>query len=84
VEIRTGDRLAARAMLAKLPIVDDVSLFGTRLHARGKENTGEFFEREVAAALEGFVPADAVRRVPPTLEDVFVLAAEERSTARTS
>jgi len=76
VEIRTDERLAARALLAKLPAVDDVSLFGTRLHARGKENTGDFIEREIAKALEGLVPADSIRRVSPTLEDVFVLRSE--------
>jgi ABC-2 type transport system ATP-binding protein len=77
VEIRTDDRLAVRARLASVPSVDDVSLFGTRLHARGREATGDSFEREVRKALEGLVPADAVRRVPPTLEDVFVLSGEE-------
>jgi ABC-2 type transport system ATP-binding protein len=77
VEIRTDDRLAVRARLAGVPFVDDVSIFGTRLHARGKEETGSFFEREIRRSLEGLVPADAVRRVPPTLEDVFVLSGEE-------
>jgi ABC-2 type transport system ATP-binding protein len=76
VEIRTDDRLAARALLAKLPSVDDVSLFGTRLHARGKENTGDLIDGEIAKALEGLVPPDSIRRVPPTLEDVFVLRSE--------
>ena len=77
VEIRTGDRLAARALLAKLPIVDDVSLFGTRLHARGKEETGSSFEGEITRALEGLVRADDIRRIPPSLEDVFVLRSED-------
>ncbi len=77
VEIRTGDRLAARALLAKLPIVDDVSLFGTRLHARGKEKTEEVFEREITRALEGLVPGGDIRRIPPSLEDVFVLRSED-------
>jgi len=77
VEIRTDDRLAARGLLAKLPSVDDVSLFGTRLHARGKENTGDLIEGEIAEALEGLVPPDSIRRVPPTLEDVFVLRSED-------
>jgi ABC-2 type transport system ATP-binding protein len=76
VEIRTDDRLEARARLAKVPAVDDVSLFGTRLHARGRENTGDLIEREIAKALEGLVPAESIRRVSPSLEDVFVLRSE--------
>ncbi len=77
VEIRTGDRLAVRARLAGLPFVDDVSLFGTRLHARGRDAAGEFFEREIRKTLEGLVSAEDIRPIPPSLEDVFVLAGEE-------
>jgi ABC-2 type transport system ATP-binding protein len=77
VEIRTDDRLAVRARLAGVPFVDDVSLFGTRLHARGRENAGDSFEREIRKALEGLASADDVRRIAPSLEDVFVLAGEE-------
>jgi ABC-2 type transport system ATP-binding protein len=77
VEIRTDDRLAVRARLAGLGSVDDVSLFGTRLHARGREDAGECFEREIRKALTGLVPAEDVRPISPSLEDVFVLAGEE-------
>jgi ABC-2 type transport system ATP-binding protein len=80
VEIRTDDRLAVRSRLAGLPFVDDVSVFGTRLHARGKEETEGSFESEITKALEGLVAADSIRRVSPTLEDVFVLAGEGRSS----
>jgi ABC-2 type transport system ATP-binding protein len=76
VEIRTEDRLAVRGLLASLPFVDDVSLFGTRLHARGRENAGDLFERKIVEALEGLVPAEDVRSIPPSLEDVFVLRSE--------
>ena len=79
VEIRTGDRLAVRARLAAVPSVDDVSLFGTRLHARGKEKTGDFLEGEIRKALEGLVEIDDIRRITPSLEDVFVLAGEGRA-----
>jgi ABC-2 type transport system ATP-binding protein len=77
VEIRTDDRLGVRARLATVPFVDDVSLFGTRLHARGREDDGESFEREIRKALEGLVGADDIRRIAPSLEDVFVLSGEE-------
>jgi ABC-2 type transport system ATP-binding protein len=78
VEIRTENRLAVRERLAGLPFVDDVSLFGTRLHARGAEGSGEFFERELRRVLAGLVDAEMIRSTPPTLEDVFVLEGEER------
>ena len=77
VEIRTDDRLGVRARLATVPFVDDVSLFGTRLHARGREDDGGSFEREIRKALEGLVGADDIRRIAPSLEDVFVLSGEE-------
>ncbi|HQR44933.1 MAG TPA: ABC transporter ATP-binding protein [Thermoanaerobaculia bacterium] len=79
VEIRTDDRLAVRARLAAVPSVDDVSLFGTRLHARGREGPGSLLEGEIRTALEGLVVADDIRRIAPSLEDVFVLAGEGRA-----
>jgi ABC-2 type transport system ATP-binding protein len=79
VEIRTESRLDVRGRLASLPFVDDVSLFGSRLHARGKEDAGESFEREIAAALVGLVSVEDIRRIAPTLEDVFVLRSESVS-----
>jgi ABC-2 type transport system ATP-binding protein len=83
VEIRTDDRLAVRGRLASVPSVDDVSLFGTRLHARGKEErreeTGNSFEEELKRALAGLVDADDVRSISPSLEDVFVLTSEDDS-----
>ncbi|HUM03433.1 MAG TPA: ABC transporter ATP-binding protein [Thermoanaerobaculia bacterium] len=77
VEIRTDDRLAVRARLTRLPFVDDVSLFGTRLHARGTDDAGDFFEREIRKGLEGLVPDGDIRRTSPSLEDVFVLRSED-------
>jgi ABC-2 type transport system ATP-binding protein len=79
VEIRTDDRLAVRARLAAVPSVDDVSLFGTRLHARGNEGTGDSLERGIAEALSGLVAAVDIRRISPSLEDVFVLSGEGRA-----
>ena len=62
--------------------VDDVSLFGTRLHVRGREKeidkkrTGDFLEGKLREALAGIVPAEDIRRVQPSLEDAFVLFSE--------
>ncbi|MFI5197857.1 MAG: ABC transporter ATP-binding protein [Thermoanaerobaculia bacterium] len=86
VEIETGARSEARTRLAAMPEVDDISLFGTKLHVRGKEKTGDagepgiFFEGRVAEALKGLVPAENIRRVGPTLEDAFVLFSEHQDS----
>ena len=85
VEIATDARGEARTRLAAMPEVDDISLFGTRLHVRGKAETGEsktFLESRVAEALKGIVSADSIRRVAPTLEDAFVLFSEGDDEAR--
>src|SRR5687768_12710795 len=59
LEIRTARRLEARARLAGMPEVDDVSLFGTALHARGAAGIGPELLERVRAALSGVVdPAD--------------------------
>jgi ABC-2 type transport system ATP-binding protein len=79
VEIETSARGEARTRLAAMPELDDISLFGTKLHVRGKEKTGEkrdFLEGRVIEALRGLVPAENIRRVAPTLEDAFVLYSE--------
>jgi ABC-2 type transport system ATP-binding protein len=76
VEIATNALGEARTRLAAMPEVDDISLFGTKLHVRGREKTEDFLEGRVAAALKGIVSADSIRRVAPTLEDAFVLFSE--------
>ena len=88
VEIETGARGEARPRLAAMPEVDDISLFGTKLHVRGREEKKgkreeeDFFEGIVAEALKGIVPAENIRRVAPTLEDAFVLFSEGHEAAR--
>jgi ABC-2 type transport system ATP-binding protein len=80
VEIRSSRRLEVKKRLESVEEVDDVSLFGTRLHVRGreeKEKTGDFLEGRVAEALKGIVPVESIRRVAPSLEDAFVLFSED-------
>ena len=77
LEVLSPDRNGVRRRLAGIGAVDDVSLFGTRLHLRGAAGTGPEILDSVRAGLEGLVPADGIRIVPPTLEDVFVLAGDE-------
>ena len=76
VEVRSSNRLAIRERLAHLAEVDDVSLFGTRLHVRGREGTAAALEAVVERALDGVVGPGEVEPLQPTLEDVFVLAHE--------
>jgi ABC-2 type transport system ATP-binding protein len=79
VEVRSQDRMPLRRLLAALPGVDDVSLFGTRLHVRGRSADGEVLLEEVRGAVGGRVEATAVRLLAPSLEDVFVWHSEQAS-----
>jgi ABC-2 type transport system ATP-binding protein len=72
-EVRSADRLTVRARLSALREIDDVSLFGTVLHVRGSQGTDASLGDLIGSTLAGLVPADAVRRIAPSLEDVFVL-----------
>ena len=77
VEVRTRDRMHIRRALTAVDTVDDVSLFGTRLHVRGRDADGARLRHEIARALGGAVPEGDVRLVPPSLEDVFVWHGEQ-------
>jgi len=76
-EVRTVERLAVRARLAGVTDIDDVSLFGTRLHVRGRAGvTSDRLVGAVRAALDGLVPPDDIVSIEPSIEDVFVLSSE--------
>ena len=79
VEVRSQDRMPLRRLLATLPGVDDVSLFGTRLHVRGRSSDGDVLLEEVRQAVGNRVEANAVRPLAPSLEDVFVWHSEQAS-----
>jgi len=72
-EVRSADRLTVRTRLSSLREIDDVSLFGTVLHVRGSEGSDQSLGDLITSTLADLVPADAVRRIAPSLEDVFVL-----------
>jgi ABC-2 type transport system ATP-binding protein len=74
LEIRTSNRLQVRAALESMREIDDLSLFGTVLHARGAAGTGPELLQRVREALRDVVEPDNVRELAPSLEDVFVLA----------
>ena len=77
VEVRSADRFAIRARLGPIAAIDDVSLFGTRLHVRGRDITGAALAALVRTALDGVVAAADIVAIEPSLEDVFVLHGEE-------
>jgi ABC-2 type transport system ATP-binding protein len=79
IEVRTADRLTVRALLAGLEGVDDISLFGTTLHVRGREVDALRLLDAVRQTLDGVVPASAVTAISPSLEDVFVLQGEREA-----
>jgi hypothetical protein len=70
-----------RERLARVPEVDDVSLFGSQLHVRGAAGSGRALLDAVRAALAGLVEPSAVEPLAPSLEDVFVLKSEEGEAA---
>jgi ABC-2 type transport system ATP-binding protein len=82
VEVRSQDRMTLRRRLGALARVDDVSLFGTRLHVRGRTADGEALLHDVRAAVGDQVGEAGVRVVSPSLEDVFVWHSEQSPEAR--
>ncbi len=81
LEVLSSDRVAVRTRLAPLATVDDISLFGTRLHVRGAAGVGPGLLEEVRRALDGLVPGEGVKPIPPSLEDVFVLEGVDEEEA---
>jgi ABC-2 type transport system ATP-binding protein len=74
LEIRTSRRLEVREVMAPMTEVDDLSLFGTVLHARGAAGTGPELIDQVRARLRDIVAPTDIQPLTPSLEDVFVLA----------
>jgi ABC-2 type transport system ATP-binding protein len=73
IEVIAADRDRAVSVLERLPGVADVQLFGERAHARLDSRAELSDPDRIAAVLrrEG-VAAQSVRRVPASLEDVFI------------
>jgi ABC-2 type transport system ATP-binding protein len=76
LEIRTSRRVEVRKLMAPMSEVDDLSLFGTVLHARGGPGTGPDLVSRVRERLFDVVAPNDIQPLRPSLEDVFVLAGE--------
>jgi hypothetical protein len=82
-ELVTGTSPEAADLVMRLPAVVDAQTFGERLHVTlqgaNEQDVARFVEALNASPLRG-VP---VRRIPPSLEDVFIarLGSKERTYA---
>ena len=76
LEIRTSRRVEVRERMRPMSEVDDLSLFGTVLHARGAAGTGPELVDRVRMQLRELVSPNDIQLLGPSLEDVFVLAGE--------
>ena len=92
VSVATANRVGAKEVLRTIAGVDDVSLFGTALHVRGRTGDSAALADAVRAAftaagwVAGPAPGSAARSVDvepiaPSLEDVFVLRSEAAGRA---
>ena len=73
IEVIAVDRDRAMAALERLPGITDVQLFGERAHVRVEPGSPlNDLARFSAALKDAGVEIDSVRRVPASLEDVFI------------
>jgi drug efflux transport system ATP-binding protein len=73
MEVIAGDRDRATRALVRLQGVLDVQLFGERVHVRLDPGSPHRDEDRLTAALrEAGIEPESVRRVPTSLEDVFI------------
>ena len=80
-EILVEDRERAIALLRKWPGVTDVQQFGERVHARLDDRSPLVDAGRMSTALkEAGLVVESVRRVPASLEDVFIARIEKETT----
>ena len=73
MEVIAGDRDRATSVLERMPGVTDVQLFGERAHVRLAEGAPLSEPPQLSAALRAAgIEVESVRRVPASLEDVFI------------
>ncbi|HKY21234.1 MAG TPA: ABC transporter ATP-binding protein [Vicinamibacterales bacterium] len=81
MEVISGDRDRATGVLQRLPGVADVQLFGERAHVRLVPGSPLREAERLAGALRSAgIAADSIRRVPASLEDVFIAKVAKETT----
>jgi ABC-2 type transport system ATP-binding protein len=82
VEVMTPARAGAATLVAALPGVRDVQVFGERLHVT-IDDPSDAAVSELTGHIQSALPGAGVRAVPPSLEDVFIatLARKEQGRA---
>jgi ABC-2 type transport system ATP-binding protein len=73
MEVIAPDRDRATKVLERLPGVTDVQLFGERAHVRIATGAPLGDPQQLASALHSAgITVESIRRVPASLEDVFI------------
>src|SRR5687767_12282310 len=73
MEVIAGDRDRATSVLERMPGISDVQLFGERAHARIAAGAPLSDPQQLSSALSAAgIDVESVRRVPASLEDVFI------------
>ncbi len=81
MEVIPQDRDRAMGVVERLPGVADAQLFGERLHVRFDAGAELSDPSRLTASLQGAgVGLESVRRVPPSLEDVFIARLAKETT----
>jgi ABC-2 type transport system ATP-binding protein len=81
MEVIASDRDRTTAVLEQLPDVVEVQLFGERAHARLRPGSALGDSHLMSAALsQAGISAESVRRVPTSLEDVFIARVAKRES----
>ena len=81
MEVIAADRDRATRVLQQLPGVADVQLFGERAHVRLAPQSALADAAQLAGALlANGVAAEGIRRVPASLEDVFIARISKETT----
>ena len=81
MEVIAGDRDRATQLLERLPGVADVQLFGERAHVRLEPGSPLSDPERLSDALhDAGVTVESIRRVPASLEDVFIARVMKETT----
>jgi ABC-2 type transport system ATP-binding protein len=81
LEVIAGDRDRATSVLERLPGIVDVQLFGERAHVRIDPDAALTDSAQISAALQhAGIAVESIRRVPASLEDVFIARVSKELT----